>query len=162
MRQKWIPILLFVVFGLSLSTARAMAQGQASAETKLQEMSKQLNLTDDQKAKLKPILEDELQQVRAVQDDSSLTKKQKFAKLKSIRDAHAPQINGVLTPEQQEKLKEMSQEAKGKARSAAPQYYEKRWREFVEMDSACDAFRTIPYKTSTKRPRQSAKWARFA
>ena len=122
MRQKWIPILLFVVFGLSISTARVMAQEQASPEMRLQEMSKQLNLTDEQKLKLKPILEDELQQVRAVRDDSSLTKKQKFAKMKSIRDAHAPQINGVLTPEQQEKLKQMKQEAKGKARSAAPQY----------------------------------------
>jgi Spy/CpxP family protein refolding chaperone len=122
MRQKWIPILLFVVFGLSISTARVMAQEQASPEMRLQEMSKQLNLTDEQKLKLKPILEDELQQVRAVRDDSSLTKKQKFAKMKSIRDAHAPQINGVLTPEQQEKLKQMKQEAKGKARSAAPPY----------------------------------------
>ena len=122
MQKKWIPILLFVMFGLSLGTAKIAAQGQSSAETRLQEMSKQLNLTDDQKAKLKPILEDELQQVQAVRDDSSLTKKEKFAKLKSIRDAHAPEINGVLTPEQQEKLKQMKQEAREKARSARPQY----------------------------------------
>lgn len=84
--------------------------GATSPEAHLQMLSEKLNLTEDQKAKLKPILLDQAQQMKAVRDDTSLTPEQKAAKKKAIHETTHDQINAVLTPEQQEKFKEMKQE----------------------------------------------------
>jgi len=88
------------------------AQTPSSSEAPLQILSEKLNLSEDQKAKLRPLLQDEAQQMRAVRDDSSLSQEQKRAKIKSIHESFQPQINGVLTPEQQAKWKQMKEEAK--------------------------------------------------
>lgn len=85
----------------------AMHQKGESAEQHLQMLSEKLNLTDDQKAKLKPILQDQMQQMKAVREDSSLSEDQKRAKMKSIHESLHDQINAVLTPEQQAKFKQM-------------------------------------------------------
>jgi len=81
-----------------------------SPEAHLQMLSEKLNLTEDQKAKVKPILEDQVQQLRSVRDDSSLTPEQKAAKKKAIHETTHDQINAVLTPDQQAKFKEMKHE----------------------------------------------------
>ncbi|HEX2662221.1 MAG TPA: hypothetical protein VHM93_05270 [Candidatus Acidoferrum sp.] len=84
-----------------------MHQKGESAEQHLQMLSDKLNLTDDQKAKLKPILQDQMQQMKAVREDSSLSEDQKRTKMKSIHESLHDQINAVLTPEQQAKFKQM-------------------------------------------------------
>ena len=82
-----------------------------SPEAHLQMLSEKLNLTEDQKAKLKPILQDQAQQLRELRDDSSLSPDQKSAKKKVIHETTHDQINSVLTPAQQEKFNQMKQEA---------------------------------------------------
>ena len=91
----------------------AMHRNMESADQQLQTLSEKLSLTDDQKAKIKPILEDQMKQMKAVHEDSSLSAEQKRDKMKSIHDTSHEQINAVLTPEQQTKFKEM-QEHMGK------------------------------------------------
>ena len=86
------------------------AMGATSADAHLQMLSEKLNLTEEQKAKLKPILQDQAQQMKGLHDDASLTPEQKAAKKKAIHDTTHDQINAVLTPEQQEKFKEMKRE----------------------------------------------------
>jgi periplasmic protein CpxP/Spy len=88
----------------------AMAAGMNSPDAHLQMLSEKLNLTDDQKAKLKPILEDGAQQFKSVKDDTSLTPEQKKAKMKAAHESMHSQINAILTPEQQAKFKQMKQE----------------------------------------------------
>ena len=84
--------------------------GMASPDAHLQMLSEKLNLTADQKLKVKPILEDQAQQMKAIHDDTSLTQEQKSAKKKAIHETTHDQINAVLTPEQQEKFQEMKNE----------------------------------------------------
>jgi Spy/CpxP family protein refolding chaperone len=81
-----------------------------SPQAHLLMLSEKLNLTDDQKAKLKPILEDQAQQMKAVRDDTSLSQEQRKAKKKALHESFHDQINGVLTPEQQAKWKQMKPE----------------------------------------------------
>jgi len=76
-------------------------------EGRLRHMSKQLNLTDDQKEKIKPVLQQEADQMKAIQSDSSLTPQQKRKKAHAIRRQFQPQIQALLTPEQKEKLQDM-------------------------------------------------------
>jgi len=89
----------------------AMGAAASSPETHLQMLTEKLNLTDEQRAKLRPILQDQAQQLKAVHDDTSLSAEQKHAKKKAIHESVHEQINGVLTSEQQAKFKQMKQEA---------------------------------------------------
>ena len=77
---------------------------KARVQAKLQKLSNELNLTDDQKAQLKPVLQGEVQQLKSVHNDASLSDEQKGAKMKEIHEGAKSQINTILTPEQQQKL----------------------------------------------------------
>ena len=82
------------------------------APGRLQQLAAQLNLTDDQKAKITPILQDEFQQIQQVRVDTSLTRRERFAKMGEIRQNANKQIRPILTPDQQKKLDEMREEAR--------------------------------------------------
>ena len=121
---RWSIFAVVVLSAAGLTFAQASQEPQAPAPDKhagmrhngesvdehLQTLSEKLNLTDDQKAKLKPILQDQMQQIKAVHQDSSLSPEQKRAKVKSVRESFHEQVNAVLTPEQQTKFKQMQQE----------------------------------------------------
>ncbi len=83
------------------------------AQRRLQHLSQQLNLTDDQKEKLRPIIQDEVQQMKSVHDDSSLTQQQRHRKMRQIHESFRPQIEAVLTPEQKQKLEMMQRDRGG-------------------------------------------------
>jgi Spy/CpxP family protein refolding chaperone len=74
------------------------------AEQRLNRLSKKLNLTDDQKEKIRPILQDEDKQLTEMEADSALTAQQKHKKTKEIRRSSRSQLVAILTPEQKEKL----------------------------------------------------------
>ncbi len=79
-------------------------------ESRLKMLTEKLNLTVDQQAKLKPILEDQSTQMKALHDDTSLAPADKQAKMKELHESSTEKINVVLTPDQQVKWKQMKQE----------------------------------------------------
>jgi protein CpxP len=120
---RWSILTILVLLAAGLTFAQPSQESQAptpdkhagmhheeSADQHLQMLSEKLNLTDDQKAKVKPVLQDQMQQMKAVREDSSLSEEQKRTKMKSIHESMHEQINAVLTPEQQVKFKQMKQE----------------------------------------------------
>src|SRR6266852_5346070 len=80
----------------------------------LQAAVESLNLTDDQKAKVKDIFTDAKTKKQAVSSDASLSEEQKKAKMKELHSATMAKLNGVLTPEQQTELKTKMEAAKTK------------------------------------------------
>lgn len=78
-----------------------------TTEQRLQRMTQQLNLTDEQQQKIKPILDSESTQMQALRSDSSLTQEERMAKMKQIRQASSEQIKPILTADQQQKYTEM-------------------------------------------------------
>jgi len=91
-------------------TENGMHHGQRAGQ--LERLSKELNLTDEQKAKVKPILDEQMKQMHATQEDSSLTQEQKHDKMKQIHEATHSQINDILTPEQQKKFAALKEQQK--------------------------------------------------
>jgi|SRR5271156_516389 len=73
--------------------------GAMSADTPEDDAA--LNLTDEQKARIKTIREDGKAQVAALGKDASLSEEAKQQKLKVIRKDIRRQVWGVMTPEQQ-------------------------------------------------------------
>jgi Spy/CpxP family protein refolding chaperone len=63
-------------------------------------LKKQLDLSDDQVAKVKPILEDMQKQMQALRADTTLSQTDRRAKMKEIRDGEAAKLKEVLTADQ--------------------------------------------------------------
>ena len=82
---------------------------------KLQEVVNDLNLSDDQKSKMKDIFSDAKSKRDAIINDTSLTDDQKRAKMKELHTGTMSKVNEVLTPEQRTQLKEKLEAAKSKA-----------------------------------------------
>jgi Spy/CpxP family protein refolding chaperone len=85
-------------------------QGAAQSAPSQANEDNPLNLTEDQKAKLRPIIMDENQQMEALRNDTTMTQEQKIAKANQIRAEASPKIKAILTPEQLQKLAELQQE----------------------------------------------------
>ena len=84
--------------------------GPMTPENRLKMLTEKLNLTDDQQAKLKPIIEDQSKQMKAIHEDTSLAPADKQAKMKELHESSIEKMNAILTPEQQTKWKQMRQE----------------------------------------------------
>ena len=78
----------------------------------LQAAVESLNLTDDQKSKVKDIFADAKTKRQAVSSDASLTEDQKKAKMKELHTGIMAKLNEVLTPDQQTELKNKMEAAK--------------------------------------------------
>jgi Spy/CpxP family protein refolding chaperone len=86
------------------------AMAAMTPEGRLKMLTEKLNLTEDQQAKMKPILEDQAKQMKALHDDASLAPADKHAKMKELHESSTEKINAVLTADQQTKWKQMKQE----------------------------------------------------
>lgn len=84
--------------------------GPMTPENRLKMLTEKLNLTEDQQAKVKPILEDQSKQMKAIHDDASLAPADRQAKMKEIHESSIEKMNAILTPDQQAKWKQMRQE----------------------------------------------------
>jgi Spy/CpxP family protein refolding chaperone len=94
-------------------TGSATASETQNQNQRGQRLAEALNLTPEQKADLKSIRDNEKQQAQAIKSDSSLTPDQKKAKRKELRKSSDEQMMAKLTPDQQQKFKEMRKENRG-------------------------------------------------
>lgn len=103
-----------LAFGQEAQSGQGGGRGQGrgrgeamSPDAQLQHMSETLNLTDDQKTKIKPILEDSSKQKQQLRGDTSLSQEDKRAKMQQIHESTMSQIKPILTSDQQKKLESM-------------------------------------------------------
>jgi periplasmic protein CpxP/Spy len=115
-------ICLFAVGAMMMFALSAMAQDQKPAEGRgpgggrgqmmtpdeqVSRLSTELNLTDDQKAKIKPLFEDQAAKMKALREDTSTSMDDKRPKMQDIRKSTNDQVRAVLTADQQKKYDEM-------------------------------------------------------
>jgi Spy/CpxP family protein refolding chaperone len=70
-------------------------------------LTERLNLTEDQQAKILPLLQAQADQIGALRNDPSLSDEEKHEQARTIMQTTRGQINALLTPEQQEKFASM-------------------------------------------------------
>ncbi|GGH07981.1 hypothetical protein [Silvibacterium dinghuense] len=80
-----------------------MHRGMMNPDEQLKHMTKSLELTSDQQAQIKPILVAQQQQMEAVRGDQSLSREDRMAKMKSIRDDSKTKIEAALNDQQKQK-----------------------------------------------------------
>ena len=77
-----------------------------SPAERFEKMKAELNLSDAQVQKLKPLLEANMEKMNAVRSDSSLNEEQRREKSHEVRKAGGEEIMAVLNPEQKAKFEE--------------------------------------------------------
>lgn len=115
--------LLVVLSVLMAGPGTALAQGQddqergpmVGVEEQLKGLSAQLNLTDEQRAAIKPILEEERQQLLA--KDDSLSREDRITNKRRIREKAGSKIRDLLTDEQKPKFDQMEKERRDRMNS---------------------------------------------
>lgn len=101
--------------GMGQGKGHGMGQGHGmmSVDEHLQMLGQKLNLTDDQKAKIRPILEQHLKDRDAIMKDQSLSPEQRHDKMKASMDAAHAKIDPILNDEQKKELAQMMQQSHG-------------------------------------------------
>src|SRR5215475_3717354 len=116
---------------LGASTPAALARTNAAAQEQkawptpdevVAKMSTKLSLTDDQKTKIKPIIADRQEKLKALAADTSTPRLQKARKMKTIFDDSDTKINALLTDDQKKKYAEMSEEMRQEDRERREQF----------------------------------------
>ena len=97
-----------------------------SPDQRLQHMTRQLNLNEDQQQKIRPLLESEQQQMQSLHQDTSVSQQERRSRMQQIHQSTNEQIKNVLNPDQQKKFEEMQSRhmgphSGGMGHSQAPQ-----------------------------------------
>jgi Spy/CpxP family protein refolding chaperone len=77
------------------------------AQTRMEKMKTDLNLTDDQVAKMQAQRESSIEQMKAIRENSSLSEEQRKAQLMDLRKSNHDSMNNILTADQLKKKEEL-------------------------------------------------------
>ena len=88
--------------------------GMPSADDQLKHLTKKLNLTEDQQAKVKPILDDQHNQMEQLRADNSGSREDRWKKMREIRENSDNQIKSVLNEDQQKQFDAMREEQRSR------------------------------------------------
>jgi Spy/CpxP family protein refolding chaperone len=96
-------------------TPKEDAKGKKGAMAdRFKQMAEKLELTDDQKAKMAPIREEEMTKLKALRDDTSIERPAKMGKYREILEASNTKIKAILTPDQSAKFDKFMEDARAK------------------------------------------------
>lgn len=98
-----LALIIFILGGISGAAVHALYQMKFSQPTRhgmIENMKKDLSLSDDQAQKIKSILDDSRKDFRKVM-------KEECPGIQDIRNKTNEKIRGILTPEQQKKFDEI-------------------------------------------------------
>jgi Spy/CpxP family protein refolding chaperone len=120
-------------FMVSVATAqdtnKATPRRGANTEQRIEQLDKQLQLTADQKTKLKAYFDGERKKMQDMRADTSLTREQRQEKMKAVREDLQKEMKSVLTADQFTKWEKerdrMREEMKQKAKQGGKKAEEK-------------------------------------
>jgi periplasmic protein CpxP/Spy len=93
-------------------SAQSQGPRQFNPDRQVRAMAKRLNLTADQQQQILPILTDRNQQIQSIRNDSSLSPKDRHAKMAAVREDNQNKIKALLTPDQRNAYDQMLQQTR--------------------------------------------------
>jgi hypothetical protein len=76
----------------------------------LQTIADELKLSDEQKEKIRPIVREQARKVRELRQDKDLSRQDRLAKFKELRESTAEKLKPILSAEQLEKWQKLRSE----------------------------------------------------
>jgi Spy/CpxP family protein refolding chaperone len=110
-------VVIMILLGIRMLAGAPLPQyggqhmrGRMTPEDQLARMNKQLQLTDEQQARIKPILEEQHKQMMDLRQDTSMSREDRIAKFREVRQQSLEKVKPILTPEQQKKWQEIQEQ----------------------------------------------------
>ena len=94
--------------------------GRMSVDERMQHLTQALNLSADQQAKVKSILQDQHKEMQSLRQDTSLSQQDRRAKFQQVRQDTHQKIRDVLNDEQKAKFDEMKSRHQGRMGKHGP------------------------------------------
>lgn len=120
-------VAVLILLGIRLLAAAPLPQyggrrmhKPMTPEEQLARMTKQLKLTDDQQSKIRPILEEQHNKMMDLRQDTSMSREDRFAKFREVRQESMEKIKPILTPEQQKKWEKIRERRMERRRGPMP------------------------------------------
>jgi len=95
-------------------------KGRFTPEQQLERMTTQLSLTDEQKPKVKTVLEETSKKMQEIRSDTSIDRSEMRTKMRPIMEEQNKKLKAILTEDQFKKYEEMQQRGKNKKKADAP------------------------------------------
>jgi|SRR3954470_16284438 len=108
--MKLHSIAIALALSVSLLSTSYAQQIPKARQQRLEALAKQLHLTRKQAKRLYPIMQAQEPQLRAIRNDSSLSRVEKLRRFHAVQDASDPQVKMILTPAQFQQLQAMRQQ----------------------------------------------------
>lgn len=120
-------VAIMILLGIKMLAAAPVPQygGQRmrrpmTVDDQLARMTEQLHLTEEQQSKIKPILAEQHKQMMELRQDNSMSREQRFAKFREMREQMVKKINPILNADQQKQYQEMQQRRRGRRGGPRP------------------------------------------
>jgi len=114
-------VCIMILLGIKMLSGAPLPQNggqrmgrQFGPEQQLARMTKQLHLTEEQQAQIKPIIENQHKQMMALRDDTSLSREERMEKFRQIRKESFEKMHPILNPDQQKELQRMQEMRRGR------------------------------------------------
>ena len=102
---QWLAVPLLLKIMPRRSSGQGYGHHGMNPDAQLQHLTKQLDLTADQQAQIKPILESRDQQMKQLWQDQSLAPPDRHTKMKAIQEDSKGKIEAVLNDTQKQKYR---------------------------------------------------------
>jgi hypothetical protein len=129
-KTTFLGILFIAMLAPLLMAGEPSEDTAGQAKQRLAELVQRLNLTDEQKQKIAPIVKSEVGELKAIRakypaELSRRDKRKMFGDMKSVQRKYEPQIAAILTKEQQAEWKKIKEESKERLKQMAKEKSEK-------------------------------------
>ena len=117
MTRRVLLVALTSVHGLVISGIAFAQRGNRqppSVDQQVKRLTDRLNLSADQQSTIKPILEDQQQQMASLREDTSLSREDRMSKMRSIRESTTSKISAILNDDQKKQYEAMQQEMRSR------------------------------------------------
>jgi periplasmic protein CpxP/Spy len=98
--------------------AKRIVNPESIKRAKLTRLKRDVSLTDEQAEKVKPLIDTFVNSVQAIKADATLDSRTKRQKVSEARQRYDSDLDGVLNPDQQQKLASLKQARREKLRNA--------------------------------------------
>ena len=114
MTKRFITSMLVLLIGSGIALAQRGDRQPPSVDEQVKRLADRLNLTSVQQSKIKPILEDQRQQMAPLREDSSMSREDRMSKMRSIRESTNSKIEELLNDDQKEQFEAMQHEMRSR------------------------------------------------
>ena len=159
-----IVLIIFLALGASAQDKQKGHHGKHKAKHHREYLTKDLNLSDDQKQKMKEVKENHRKQMAELKKNENITVKEMRDRRATLAKEHKAAIDGILTQEQKNKIQEQRAKSLEKRQEMQAQRTEKIKKQLALTDEQSSKLKTMneTYKSKLETLRKNESLDRTA